>query len=131
MKNAVRITLATILIGLSAFVADGHAQTTSGATRDDTTRTDTSQGLRTDSSVSEYKGPRLRVGVVNFQNKTPSKVMGIGEAAADILGTILQKTDRFTVIPQQDIDSIMAQQAQGATGAINPDTAAQMGQIMA
>jgi len=70
------------------------------------------------------------VGVVNFLNKTPSKVMGIGEAAADILGTILQRTERFIVIPQQDIESIMAQQAQGATGAINPDTAAQMGQIM-
>jgi curli biogenesis system outer membrane secretion channel CsgG len=70
------------------------------------------------------------VGVVNFQNKTPSKVMGIGEAAADILGTILQRTGRFIIIPQQDIESIMAQQAQGATGAVNPDTAAQMGQVM-
>ncbi|MEK6743583.1 MAG: CsgG/HfaB family protein [Nitrospirota bacterium] len=130
MKNAMTMTLAAILISLLAFVADGQAQTTSGQTRDDTTRTDTSKGLKTDSSVSEYKGPKLRVGVVNFQNKTPSKVMGIGEAAADILGTILQKTGRFIVIPQQDIDSIMAQQAQGATGAVNPDTAAKMGQIM-
>jgi len=39
--------------------------------------------------------------VVNFQNKTPAKVAGIGEAAAEILGTILQKTERFIVIPQQ------------------------------
>jgi curli biogenesis system outer membrane secretion channel CsgG len=68
--------------------------------------------------------------VVNFQNKTPSKVLGIGEAAADILGTILQKTERFIVIPQQDIDSILAQQRMGATGIINPDTAAKMGEIM-
>jgi len=56
--------------------------------------------------------------------------MGIGEAAADILGTILQRTGRFIIIPQQDIESIMAQQAQGATGAVNPDTAAPMGQVM-
>jgi len=130
MKNTMIMTLAAILISLSAFVTDGHAQKTSGVTQDDTTRTDTSKGLQTDSSVSDYKGPKLRVGVVNFQNKTPSKVMGIGEAAADMLGTILQKTGRFIVIPQQDIESIMAQQAQGATGAVNPDTAAQMGQIM-
>jgi curli biogenesis system outer membrane secretion channel CsgG len=130
MKNAVTMTLIAIVICVSAFISDGRAQTTSGETRDDTTRTDTSKGLRTDSSVSDYKGPKLRVGVVNFQNKTPSKVMGIGEAAADILGTILQKTERFIVIPQQDIESIMAQQAQGATGAVNPDTAAQMGQVM-
>jgi len=130
MKNAVSMTLAAIVICAAAIVPDGLAQTTSGQTRDDTTRTDTSKELRTDSSVSDYKGPKLRVGVVNFQNKTPSKVMGIGEAAADMLGTILQKTGRFIVIPQQDIESITAQQAQGATGAVNPDTAAQMGQIM-
>jgi curli biogenesis system outer membrane secretion channel CsgG len=67
---------------------------------------------------------------VNFQNKTPSRVLGIGEAAADILGTILQKTERFIVIPQQDIESILGQQRMGATGAINPDTAAKMGQIL-
>ena len=76
------------------------------------------------------KGPKLRVGVVNFQNKTPSRVLGIGEAAAEILGTILQKTERFIVIPQQDLESILAQQRLGATGAINPDTAAKMGQIL-
>jgi curli biogenesis system outer membrane secretion channel CsgG len=86
--------------------------------------------LKTSSDVGDYKGPKLRVGVVNFQNKTPSRVLGIGEAAADILGTILQKTERFIVIPQQDMDSILAQQRLGATGAINPDTAAKMGQIL-
>ncbi len=57
-------------------------------------------------------------------------MLGIGEAAADILGTILQKTGRFIVIPQQDIASILEHQRMGATGAINPDTAAKMGQIL-
>jgi curli biogenesis system outer membrane secretion channel CsgG len=101
-----------------------------GQVKDDTTLTKTSKELQQTSDVAEYKGPKLRVGVVNFQNKTPSKVLGIGEAAADILGTILQKTDRFIVIPQQDVESILAQQRMGATGIINPDTAAQMGQIL-
>jgi curli biogenesis system outer membrane secretion channel CsgG len=86
--------------------------------------------LKTTSDVGDYKGPKLRVGVVNFQNKTPSKVLGIGEAASDILGTILQKTDRFIVIPQQDLDSILSQQRLGATGVINPETAAKMGEVM-
>jgi curli biogenesis system outer membrane secretion channel CsgG len=102
----------------------------SGAVKDDTTLTDTSKQLKTTSDVSEYKGPKLRVGVVNFQNKTPSRVLGIGEAAADILGTILQKTDRFIVIPQQDMESILSQQRMGATGVINPDTAAEMGKVL-
>jgi len=102
----------------------------SGAVKDDTTLTDTSKHLKTSSDVGDYKGPKLRVGVVNFQNKTASRVLGIGESAAEILGTILQKTERFIVIPQQDLDSILAQQRQGATGAINPETAAKMGELM-
>ncbi len=108
----------------------GCAASMKGKVKDDTTLTKTSKDLEQTSDVNEYKGPKLRVGVVNFQNKTPSKVLGIGEAAADILGTILQKTDRFIVIPQQDIDSILAQQRMGATGIVNPDTAAEMGQVL-
>lgn len=113
-----------------ATATSGCAASMKGKVKDDTTLTKTSKDLEQTSDVNEYKGPRLRVGVVNFQNKTPSRVLGIGEAAADILGTILQKTDRFIVIPQQDIDSILAQQRMGATGIVNPDTAAEMGQVL-
>jgi hypothetical protein len=56
--------------------------------------------------------------------------LGLGQAASDILGTILQKTGRFIVVPQQDIDSVLAQQRMGASGVINPDTAAKMGKVM-
>src|SRR3990172_559771 len=129
MKKASLLMGSGVLLLILAFAA-GCSPTMSGAVKDDTTLTDTSKQLKTSSDVGDYKGPKLRVGVVNFQNKTPSKVLGIGEAAAEILGTILQKTERFIVIPQQDLESILAQQRQGATGAINPDTAAKMGEIM-
>jgi len=125
-----RFLLFSVVLGLFAWTLSGCAPTISGAVKDDTTVTGTSKELATSSDTSDYKGPKLRVGVVNFQNKTPSKVLGIGEAAADILGTILQKTGRFIVIPQQDMSSILEQQRMGATGAINPDTAAKMGQIL-
>ncbi len=130
MKKGSWLLIAGLLILSSALVMSSCSPTMSGAVKDDTTLTDTSKQLKTSSDVSDYKGPKLRVGVVNFQNKTPSRVLGIGEAAADILGTILQKTERFIVIPQQDIDSILGQQRLGATGAINPDTAAKMGQVL-
>ncbi len=90
---------------IAALTISGCSVSTSGAVKDDTTLTDTSKDLaKKTSDVAEYQGPKLRVGVVNFQNKTPSKVLGIGAAAADILGTIMQKTGRFIIIPQQDID---------------------------
>ena len=103
MRASMRLLLVAVIAGSLVWIS-GCAPTISGATKDDTTVTGTSKELaKTTSDVEEYLGPKLRVGVVNFQNKTPSKVLGIGEAAADILGTILQKTGRFIVIPQQDI----------------------------
>lgn len=128
MKRHILISLSFALAG--ALLASGCMPRTAGAVRDDTTLTGTSKQLPQASDVSRYKGPKLRVGVVNFQNRTPSRVLGIGEAASDILGTILQKTDRFIVIPQQDIKSILDQQRLGATGAINPETAAEVGKIL-
>jgi curli biogenesis system outer membrane secretion channel CsgG len=130
MKKGSWFIILGMLFVSAALIVSGCGPTMSGAVRNDTTLTDTSAQLKTTSDVTEYKGPKLRVGVVNFQNKTPSQVLGIGEAAADILGTILQKTDRFIVIPQQDMESILGQQRFGATGAVNPDTAAKMGQIL-
>lgn len=126
-----RIIVAGLLVGFVVMNLIGCTPKKSGVVKDDTTLTDTSKQLaKTTSDVADYQGPKLRVGVVNFLNKTPSKVLGIGEAASDILGTILQKTGRFIVIPQQDMESILAQQKMSATGAINPDTAAQMGEIL-
>jgi len=130
MKKVSWLTLMCAVLVMVTLLSTGCGPSMSGATKDDTTLTDTSKQLKTGSDVGDYKGPKLRVGVVNFQNKTPSRVLGIGEAAADILGTILQKTDRFIVVPQQDIDSILSQQKMGATGIINPDTAAKMGEVM-
>ncbi len=130
MKRASWWLQGGMVIVLAAFIAVGCAPTMSGEVKDDTTLTGTSKQLQTSSDVSNYKGPKLRVGVVNFKNETPSRVLGIGEAASDILGTILQKTGRFIVIPQQDMEQILNQQRMGATGAINPDTAAKMGQIL-
>lgn len=120
-----------ILIILVIINLSGCAATIKGAVKDDTTVTDTSKELlQTEKDIQSYKGPKLRVGVVNFQNKTPSKVLGIGESAADILGTILQKTGRFIVIPAQDLQSVIEQQKFGASGLVNPDTAVKIGQVL-
>lgn len=120
-----------ILIILVIINLSGCAATIKGAVKDDTTVTDTSKELlQTEKDIQSYKGPKLRVGVVNFQNKTPSKVLGIGESAADILGTILQKTGRFIVIPAQDLQSVIEQQKFGASGLVNPDTAIKIGQVL-
>ena len=116
-----------LLLAAAMLIFSGCSPKTSGAVQDDSSLTGISEELK---PTGEYTGPKLRVGVVNFQNKTPSKTIGVGEAAADILGTILQKTERFIIIPQQDMKPIMDQQALGASGAIDPASAAKMGKIL-
>ncbi len=83
-----------------------------------------------ESSKMDFKGPKLRVGVVNFKNNTPRRIRGIEEAATNILTTMLQETGNFIVIPQQDMESILNQQKLGASGVINAATAAQMGKVL-
>ena len=81
-------------------------------------------------SKTNFTGPKLRVGVVNFQNNTPRKVRGIETAATNILTTMLQETGQFIVIPQQDMKSILDQQKMGASGIVSSNTAAQMGKVL-
>lgn len=119
---AAKIVCVWIMILVSAC-----APKITGEVRDDSSRTGISKEL---APTGKHTGPKLRVGVVDFANKTPSKVMGIGEAAADILSTILQRTDKFIVIPQDDMEKILKQQAFHASGAVDPATAAKMGQIL-
>lgn len=125
MKNE-KAFFGVVVLALCLVVA-GCSPKISGVVRNDSSVTGIEDQL---ASGGKYTGPKLRVGVVNFQNKTPSRVMGIGEAAADILCTILQKTGRFIVIPQQDMASILEQQSLGASGVIDPATAAKMGKIL-
>lgn len=74
-------------------------------------------------------GPRLRIAVVDFENKT-TYGQRLGTASADILVTELGRTDRFILIERAKLDKIMAEQKLALTGAVNPDTAAQMGKLL-
>ena len=79
--------------------------------------------------AEKITGPRLRIAVVEFENKT---VYGsrLGTAAADILVTELAKTNRFILIERQKLEKVMAEQKLGLTGAVDPDTAARMGKVL-
>lgn len=78
MRMLKRLFIMGLVLGMVALTVSGCAPTMSGAVKDDTTLTGTSKELaKKGSDVDEYQGPKLRVGVVNFLNKTPSKVLGV------------------------------------------------------
>jgi curli biogenesis system outer membrane secretion channel CsgG len=59
--------------------------TTGGEVKDDTTLT--GETRRLSEAGAAYAGPDYVVGILTFENRTPSKVLGIGEAATTILRT--------------------------------------------
>ena len=89
----------------------------------------------TDSQGIQYQFPRHDVQSLVFTTGNDIVTLRNGTVHAGHFATSgpMQFEDWQGVkyeFPQQDIESIMGQQRMGATGAINPDTAAKMGQIL-
>jgi curli biogenesis system outer membrane secretion channel CsgG len=80
-----------LLVGIGLVAAALSACTTSstGVVKDDTTLTGETQRLA--EAGARYTGPEYTVGIITFGNKTPSKVLGIGEAATTILRTQVEQ----------------------------------------
>src|SRR5208283_4030951 len=77
-----------------------------------------------------HKGPKLRVGIVDFVNKSSYGAGRLGTSASDILTTELFKTGAFILVERAQLKQILGEQALGQTGAVNPDTAAQAGKVL-
>lgn len=54
----------------------------------------------------------------------------LGRAAADNLANQLFKTGRFRIIERQQLDKVLAEQNLGASGRVDPSTAARLGKIL-
>lgn len=84
----------------------------------------------TEKVESKYTGPRRRVGVIDFENKSAYGQNRLGQAASDILITELVKTGKFIVVERDKMNKLFEEQKLGLTGAIDSNTAAQMGKIL-
>jgi curli biogenesis system outer membrane secretion channel CsgG len=73
-----------------------------------------------------------RIAVMNFANNSTWTYWGenLGRAAADELVTQLVKNGNFTVVERAQLDAILAEQGLGASGAVQPSTAAKIGKIL-
>lgn len=74
--------------GLALMVLTGCGIKTTGEVKDDSSVTLQTQKL--EAVGANYNGPAYTIAIIKFANKTPSKVLGIGEAATDILRTQLK-----------------------------------------
>ena len=116
--------LRNVIIILALFSLSGCAATMGVKMKQDVSAN------ATEKVDSKYTGPRRRVGVVAFENKTAYGQNRLGQAASDILITELVKTGKFIVVDRDKMEKLMEEQKLGLTGAIDPNTAAQMGKIL-
>lgn len=79
---------------------------------------------------AKYTGPKRRIGVVEFENKTAYGQRRLGQVASDILVTELVKSGKFIVVEREKIDKIMEEQKFQQGGFVDPQTAVKVGQIM-
>lgn len=60
-----------------------------GEVKDDVSLTKQTQEL--ESAGAQYRGPDYNIAILEFDNKTPSGVLGVGKAATDILRTLVKQ----------------------------------------
>jgi len=80
-----------------------------------------------------YNGPRARIAVARFENKTADSQNwyspSIGDGMADMLTTALVNSGRYIVLERDSLDSVLGEQDLGASGRIRQGTAAAIGEI--
>ena len=67
----------------------GCTPTTTGAVKEDITRTEQIKELK--EAGARYRGPEYNIAILEFENKTPARTLGVGEAATDIMRTIVKQ----------------------------------------
>jgi curli biogenesis system outer membrane secretion channel CsgG len=74
-------------------------------------------------------GPKARVAVTRFEDKTAKGPSEIGTGMAEMLGNALFSTNRYIVLERQALDDVLQEQDLGASGRVKQQTAARVGEI--
>jgi curli biogenesis system outer membrane secretion channel CsgG len=74
-------------------------------------------------------GPKARVAVTKFEDKSAKGFGQIGDGMAEMLANALFSTNRFIVLERQSLDDVMREQDLGASGRVRQETAARIGEI--
>src|SRR6056297_1976865 len=89
-----------------------------------------------DAQAENYNGPKARIAVARFENKTADAAgyagwysPSIGDGMADMLTTALVNSGRYIVLERQALDDVLGEQDLGASGRVREETAAAIGEI--
>jgi curli biogenesis system outer membrane secretion channel CsgG len=86
-----------------------------------------------DAQAEAYNGPKARIAVARFDNKTADSMdwysPSIGDGMADMLTTALVNSGRYIVLERMALDDVLGEQDLGASGRVREETAAEIGEI--
>jgi curli biogenesis system outer membrane secretion channel CsgG len=80
-------------------------------------------------AAQDLSGLKKRVAVVNFEDRS-GYGHNIGQGVSDMLVTALVESDQFIVIERGELDEVMKEQGLGLSGAVTPQSAAKVGQLL-
>jgi curli biogenesis system outer membrane secretion channel CsgG len=79
--------------------------------------------------AQDLQGLKKRIAVVDFEDRA-GYGHNIGTGLADMLVTQLVKSGQFLVVERQELTKILEEQGLGMSGAVTPQSAAQVGQLL-
>ena len=79
--------------------------------------------------LAPWDGPKARIAVAKFEDKTAKGGAEIGDGLATMLTTALVNSDRFLVLERDELAEVLREQDLGAAGRVRADTAAPVGEI--
>lgn len=95
--NEIKACLSVLIAGAMLF---SGCSSMGGAVKEDISLTDQTEKL--EQAGANYTGPQYTIGIITLLNKTPSKVLGIDEAATDILRTSIKQAGLEPIMLTQD-----------------------------
>lgn len=122
--------LTSFIVALVLFATVSEALAQSGTT---VRVRESSNRSIADAQADAYNGPKARIAVARFENKTADSQNwyspSIGDGMADMLTTALVNSGRYIVLEREALDDVMGEQDLGASGRVRSDTAAAIGEI--
>jgi curli biogenesis system outer membrane secretion channel CsgG len=126
------MNLSTIRIGLVALAGLILAGCPAGPGTTTNVRESSGRSMA-DARAEAYNGPKARIAVARFDNKSADSrnwySPQIGDGMADMLTTALVNSGRYIVLERQNLDTVLDEQDLGASGRVRQDTAAAIGEI--
>lgn len=79
---------------------------------------------------TDFKGPKIRVAVLDFENKVPTGQADIGYGMSDMLITALNSTGRYTVLEREALADILGEQDFGRSSRAKRGTGPKLGKLL-